>query len=117
MNLPPPHQNAEDHWIETLLEFETSRLLELSYAALEQRRVRLAGRIACLLEEEEITEHPDLSRARKAALFQLHEGGLKTQEIPEEIATLRRRRRQRILRSKNRHRRGVNPKDPRFRRK
>lgn len=117
MTLPPPQTASEDQWLESLLDAPSEVLLQLAQEALSARRVRLAGRLVCLLEEGEIAAFPELSRAKKAALFQLHEGGLAHQEMPEDLATLKRRRTQRILRSKNRQRRTVNPQDPRFRRK
>ena len=117
MPLPPPRPLDEDHWIETLLDADNRVLIQLAEEALASQRVRLAGRLCCLLEAEHLAEHPALQRAKRAALLQLHEGGLKTQELPEDLETLRRRRRQRMARSRSRQRRSVNPKDPRFRRK
>lgn len=117
MTLPPPRPVDEDRWLESMVDCDSSMLVNLAKQALETKRVRLAGRLACLLEPETLLDHPDLQRAQRAALMLLHEGGLKTQVMPEELETLRRRRKQRMARSKRRQRRSVNPKDPRFRRK
>ena len=117
MPLPPPRPIEEDHWLESLLESDASVIVDLALEALENKRIRLAGRLYCLLDPVDILDHPKLQRAKRAALLQLHDGGLNHQEMPEDLETLKRRRKQRMARSKRRQRRSVNPKDPRFRRK
>ena len=117
MKLPPPEPAAENSWIEGWMESSDEEIIEAAKRALDDKRLRLAGRLSSLLEEESIANHPELQRARRAAYLLVHKGGLGTQTQPHDLQTLRRRRRQRIARSKNRQRRAVNPKDPRFRRK
>ena len=117
MTLPPPRPVEEDLWLESLLEAEPRILVDLALEAIKNKRIRLAGRLSCLLDSADILDHPELQRAKRAALLQLHRGGLNHQEMPEDLERLKRRRNQRMARSKRRQRRSVNPKDPRFRRK
>jgi len=117
MTLPPPEPKAEDAWVEEWMEASDIDIIDAAKQALNAKRLRLAGRLSSLLEEDNIALHPDLQRARRAAHLSVHRGGLGVQDQPDDLATLRRRRRQRMAQSKSRQRRSVNPKDPRFRRK
>ena len=117
MEFPPPDPDQEDAWVESWMLADEKDLIAIALQALEQKRLRLAGRIACLLEAESLHQEPTLARAKRASTLQLVKGGLQNGEDPEEWATLRRRRRKRMRRTKDRQRRSVNPKDPRFRRK
>ena len=117
MKLPPPEPSAEDSWIEEWMDNSDEEIIAAAQKALLAKRVRLAGRLSSLLQEENIAPYPDLQRARRAAYMLVHKGGLGTQTQPDDLQALRRRRRQRMTRSKSRQRRSVNPKDPRFRRK
>jgi hypothetical protein len=116
VELPVPSE--ESKWIESLYEMEDCLVIEAARVALEVGRLRLAGRVAGLLEPEVLLEHDDLVRARGAARLQLLGGGFDSELFSvEDEATFRRRRRQRQARSKSRSRRSVNPKDPRSRRR
>lgn len=115
--LPPPDRDQEDAWIQKWMMREDDFLAAMAHCALAEKRTRFAGRIASLLEETTLAKHPQLLRAQQAARFQLVEGGLRNGEDPDDWGTLKRRRLQRIRRNKDRQRRSVNPKDPRFRRK
>ena len=113
-----PEPSEETKWIESLYDAEDCLVIDSARLALEGGRLRLAGRVAGLLEPEVLAEHDDLVRARGAARFQLLGGGFSSELFSvEDEETLRRRRRQRQARSKSRSRRNVNPKDPRFRRR
>jgi hypothetical protein len=115
--LPPPDLKKEDAWIHQWMMSEETFLLQMAERALAENRTQFAGRIASLLEDDTIAKHPALLRAQQATRLQLHSGGLCNGEDPDDETTLRRRRQQRIKRNKDRQRRGVNAKDPRFRRK
>jgi hypothetical protein len=117
MKFPPPDPSQEDAFVESWMLAEEEALVEVALAALAEKRLRLAGRIACLLSEESLAANPPLQRAHRAARLQLFKGGLGSTADPEEGEALRRSRLQRMRRAKDRQRRGVNPKDPRFRRK
>jgi len=117
MTLPPPDNQAEDDWLNQWMMAEDTDLILMAQQALSAKRTRFAGRIACLLDEDILGNHPTLQRAQQAAQFRIMQGGLNNGEDPEEWTLLRRRRKQRMQRSKDRRRRSLNPKDPRFRRK
>jgi hypothetical protein len=113
-----PEPSEESKWIESLYDADDCLVIESARGALEEGRLRLAGRVAGLLEPDILAAHEDLVRARGAAKFQVIAGGFSSELFSvEDEATLRRRRRQRRTRSKSRSRRNVNPKDPRFRRR
>ncbi len=115
--LPPPDLEQEDAWLHQWMMSEEAFLVQMAEGALAENRTRFAGRIASLLEDDTLAKHPRLLRAQQAVRLQLHPGGLCNGEDPDDWSALRRRRQQRIKRNKDRQRRGVNPKDPRFRRK
>lgn len=116
MILPPPDE--ESSWITRLLEVSEEELVEAARVAVEAGRLRLAGRVVGLLEEETVKAHPELERAAAAGRLQLLEGGIVAeQERLEDEETALRRRRARIQRARRRTRRGSNPKDPRFTRR
>jgi hypothetical protein len=115
--LPPPDLKQEDAWLHQWMMSEETFLLEMAECALAENRTQFAGRIASLLEDDTLAKHPALLRAQQATRLQLHPGGLGNGEDPDDCHTLRRRRQQRIKRNKDRRRRSVNAKDPRFRRK
>jgi len=117
MKLPAPSVSEEDTWIESLMNHSDEELIAAGKHALGADRLRLAGRIACLLNPELLAGHPDLERAHRAARMRLVEGGLKNGWDADEWDALIRRRKSRMKRAKDRHRRSLNPKDPRFRRK
>ena len=117
ITLPTPDTQAEDDWLNQWMMAADTDLIEVAQKALLEKRTRFAGRIASLLDEHILVNHPSLQRAQQAAQFRIMQGGLTNGEDLEEWTLLRRRRKQRMQRGKDRRRRGLNPKDPRFRRK
>lgn len=117
ITLPTPDTQAEDDWLNQWMMAADTDLIEVAQKALLERRTRFAGRIASLLDEHILANHPNLQRAQQAAQFRIMQGGLTNGEDLEEWTLLRRRRKQRMQRSKDRQRRSLSPKDPRFRRK
>jgi len=113
-----PEPNNEIQWLESLYTADDSTLIKSSRQALEAGRLRLAGRVAGLLEPSVLAEHEDLVRARGAASLRVVKGGFSSELYSvEDEDTFRRRRRRRQARARSRTRRGVNPKDPRSRRR
>jgi hypothetical protein len=96
---------------------EEAFLVKMAHCALAEKRTHFAGRIASLLEAQTLSGDPTLVRAQQSARFQLMKGGLQNGADPDDLGALSRRRLKRIKRNKDRQRRSVNPKDPRFRRK